>query len=113
MNLLARFQPPASFPDSPQDRRGKTRQAISFLVRREGRQIAQSFTATEAGALAKTADRFKRLDISDARELVGYAPLDDSTAELPALRGLHLRETLGTNSVIGDGRPLGLRAEVG
>jgi len=58
-------------------------------------------------------NRFKRLDISDARELVGYVPQDDSTAELPALRGLHLRETLGTNSAIGDGQPSGLRAEVG
>ena len=58
-------------------------------------------------------NRFKRLDISDARELASYAHMDDSTAELPALRGLHLCETLGTNSAIGDGQPSGLRAEVG
>ena len=39
-------------------------------------------------------NRLKRLDISDARELASSAPMDDSTAELPALRGLHLCETL-------------------
>ena len=39
-------------------------------------------------------NRFKRLDISDARELVGYAPQDDFTAESPALKDLHLREVI-------------------
>jgi dTDP-4-dehydrorhamnose reductase len=35
-------------------------------------------------------NRFKRLDISDARELVGYAPQDDATCLNPALRPLDL-----------------------
>ena len=43
-------------------------------------------------------NRFKRLDISDARELVGYAPQDDLTAENPALKELHLRETVQSHS---------------
>lgn len=58
-------------------------------------------------------NRFKRLDISDARELVGYAPQDDATEELPKLRGLHLRDTLSANSGAADGQESGLRAEVG
>jgi hypothetical protein len=35
-------------------------------------------------------NRFKRLDITDARQLVGYAPVDDLTAEHPKLKGLDL-----------------------
>ena len=37
-------------------------------------------------------NRFKRLDISDARMLVGYEPQDDPAAENPALQDLRLRE---------------------
>ena len=58
-------------------------------------------------------NRFKRLDISDARELVGYAPQDDSTEELPPLRALHLRDAVTTDSGIADGGESGMRAEVG
>jgi NAD(P)-dependent dehydrogenase (short-subunit alcohol dehydrogenase family) len=58
-------------------------------------------------------NRFKRLDISDARELVGYRPQDDATEELPKLRDLHLRETVTTDSGIADGGESGMRAEVG
>ena len=58
-------------------------------------------------------NRFKRLDISDARELVGYAPEDDSTEEAPGMKDLHLRETLSAHSAIADGSESGIRAEVG
>ena len=57
-------------------------------------------------------NRFKRLDISDARELVGYAPQDDATEENSRLRELHLRDQIGTNSAASDGQPSGLRADV-
>lgn len=57
-------------------------------------------------------NRFKRLDISDARELVGYAPQDDSTEELPQLRGLELSETLQSHGAIVDGQKSGLREEL-
>ena len=57
-------------------------------------------------------NRFKRLDISDARELVGYAPVDDFTEEHPRLRDLHLRDTLSSNGAIVDGAESGLRADV-
>ncbi len=43
-------------------------------------------------------NRFKRLDISDAKELVGYAPQDDFTRENPSLSPLNLaRHAIGHN----------------
>ena len=39
-------------------------------------------------------NRFKRLDISDARYLVGYTPQDDLTELNPRLQELHLSDTL-------------------
>ena len=56
-------------------------------------------------------DRFKRLDISSARTLVGYAPQDNSLTEMPGLRELHLEDH--ADSVDGAMEPArsGLRAE--
>ena len=56
-------------------------------------------------------NRFKRLDISSARTLVGYAPQDNSLTEMPGLRDLHLEEH--ADSVDGAMEPShsGLRAE--
>ncbi|MBV9849204.1 MAG: NAD(P)-dependent oxidoreductase [Armatimonadetes bacterium] len=56
-------------------------------------------------------NRFKRLDISDARELVGYDPQDDATEELPQLRDLHLRDAVSSNAA-GGGEGSGIREEV-
>lgn len=39
-------------------------------------------------------NRFKRLDITDAREMIGYAPEDDAFKEHPQLRSIHLDEHL-------------------
>jgi hypothetical protein len=39
-------------------------------------------------------NQFKRLDISDAQMLLGYAPLDDLMREQPELKELNLRERL-------------------
>jgi hypothetical protein len=44
-------------------------------------------------------NRFKRLDISDARELVGYGPLDDATREVPQVKELKLAEKVSTHSM--------------
>jgi len=57
-------------------------------------------------------NRFKRLDISDARTLVGYAPQDDALAELPQFKDLHLRDTVKAHNRSGDGQESGLRDEV-
>jgi len=53
-------------------------------------------------------NRFKRLDISDARQLVGYEPADDLTEEHPILKGLHLDESVHTHS-LADMQKSGLR----
>jgi len=42
-------------------------------------------------------NRFKRMDISDAKELVGYAPLDDLTEENPSLKELKLHARIATH----------------
>jgi nucleoside-diphosphate-sugar epimerase len=47
-------------------------------------------------------NRFKRLDISDARELVGYQPQDDFTALHPALASLRLHEVIYTHNLSAD-----------
>lgn len=57
-------------------------------------------------------NRFKRLDISDARELVGYEPVDDATTELPGLKDFHLAEAVHTHSAIADGEESGIREEL-
>ena len=57
-------------------------------------------------------NRFKRLDISAARELVGYAPQDDASEENIKTRDLHLRENLDKNTVASP-QESGLRDEVG
>ncbi len=56
-------------------------------------------------------NRFKRLDISDARQLVGYAPQDDFTRENPLLQILDLDE-VETASVRDEGAKSGLRQEL-
>ncbi len=64
-------------------------------------------------------NRFKRLDISDARELVGYAPQDDLTQENPELKALHLAEVVSSHSLADAGstpeerqKQSGLREEI-
>ena len=57
-------------------------------------------------------NRFKRLDISDARQLVGYAPRDDLTEVNPRVKGLRLRETVGAHNVRDDPARSGIREEV-
>ena len=56
-------------------------------------------------------NRFKRLDVSDARELVGYDPQDDATEENARLRDLHLRDTVMSHAE-GGGSDSGIREEV-
>ena len=57
-------------------------------------------------------NRFKRLDISDARQLVGYAPQDDLTEENPKLKKLDLDEKVGAHSQTDPGRKSGIREDV-
>ena len=57
-------------------------------------------------------NRFKRLDISDARQLVGYDPQDDLTEENPLLKELRLGETGSAHNPGGDQRESGIREEL-
>ncbi len=56
-------------------------------------------------------NRFKRLDITSARELLGYEPLDDLTELNPDLKDLDISDTVQTHS-LADGNKSGLRAEL-
>lgn len=53
-------------------------------------------------------NRFKRLDISDARELLGFFPQDDFTRENPALRPLNLGQAVLAQNVEDPGQESGL-----
>lgn len=57
-------------------------------------------------------NRFKRLDISDARMLVGYAPQDDLTQVNEALKDLRLREKVNAHNVRDENQQSGIREEV-
>lgn len=57
-------------------------------------------------------NRFKRLDVSDARELLGYAPVDDLTDEHPVLKKLKLDETIDVHSIEDDRQESGLRGQL-
>ncbi len=57
-------------------------------------------------------NRFKRLDISDARALVGYQPQDDLTQENPRLKALDLGETVTAHNLSDPGQESGLRQHV-
>jgi UDP-glucose 4-epimerase len=55
---------------------------------------------------------FKRLDISDARELLGYAPEDDFAAENPLLKALRLQDTVARHNLTSGKQQSGLREEL-
>jgi uronate dehydrogenase len=56
-------------------------------------------------------NRFKRLDLTDTRERLGYVPEDDLTRENPRLRDLRLTEVLSGHNVRNPGERSGLREE--
>ena len=56
-------------------------------------------------------NRFNRMNIAEARELVGYAPEDDFTEENPRTAPLDLRGEVQPHSQ-SKGRPSGIREEL-
>lgn len=58
-------------------------------------------------------NRFKRLDITSARELLGYTPVDDTTETNPRVKPLHLHEKVATHSLKDPSQRSGIRNEVG
>lgn len=57
-------------------------------------------------------NRFKRLDITDARELVGYEPEDDFAAENPVLTDIGFAEQTMAHSAQDPGQKSGIREEL-
>jgi nucleoside-diphosphate-sugar epimerase len=57
-------------------------------------------------------NRFKRLDISDARALLGYRPQDDLTEINVKLKDLRLSEKVAAHNVTDDQQKSGLRKEL-
>ena len=57
-------------------------------------------------------NRFKRLDISDARALVGYRPEDDLTEINVRLKDLKLDESVAAHNVTDDSQKSGIREEL-
>lgn len=87
----------------------------AFVSQRDLQQLIEKSIAAENVKFAilhgLSNNRFKRLDISDARELVGYDPVDDATAEIPVLKDLNLAEEVMTHSMADD-QASGLREEL-
>jgi hypothetical protein len=54
-------------------------------------------------------NRFKRLDITTARELVGYAPQDDTTEVNPELKPLHLDDKVTGHNQGDESQQSGIR----
>lgn len=57
-------------------------------------------------------NRFKRLDISDARERIGYAPVDDSTEEIPSVKELHLKQRVPAHNLADKSQNSGIQEEL-
>lgn len=57
-------------------------------------------------------NRFKRLDISGARELVGYAPQDDASREIPDVKELQFAEKVGAHSLQDGRQKSGIREDL-
>ena len=57
-------------------------------------------------------NRFKRLDLSDARELVGYEPQDDLAEENPQLEPTELAEDVRAHSAADKSQKSGLREDL-
>ena len=87
-----------------------------FVSRRDLNQLIQRCIDAENIRFAifhgVSENRFKRLDISDARDRIGYAPQDDFTETHPQLKGLHLREKVYTANQADPGQESGIREEI-
>lgn len=96
---IGAFQPPESA-------RKEISMLDTFVSQRDLNQLIERSIDVEGLQFAilhgLSNNRFKRLDISDTRALVGYEPQDDSTELNEKLRGLHLSEEVTADN-LGDG----------
>ena len=89
----------------------------AFVSRRDLNQLIERCIEAEHLQFAifngLSNNRFKRLDISDARELVGYAPEDDFAEENPALDRTGMAEDVRAHSRADESQEPGIRKELG
>jgi nucleoside-diphosphate-sugar epimerase len=85
----------------------------AFVSRRDLQQLIEKCIDVENIKFAifngLSDNRFKRLDISDARDLLGYAPQDDMTEEMPGIKKLKLGEKVMAHSKRDKSQESGLR----
>jgi UDP-glucose 4-epimerase len=102
-------------PVSKAEEPGSVSMLDAFVSQRDLNQLIQRCTDAENIQFAifhgLSDNRFKRLDISDARQLVGYAPEDDLTDLNPRLKELQLNETVSAHNLSDAGQESGLREE--
>jgi nucleoside-diphosphate-sugar epimerase len=89
----------------------------AFVSQRDLNQLLERSIEAENlrfGIFAGLSDnRFKRMDITDARELLGYAPQDDLTEVNVVLKKLKLDETVSAHNLTDDRQKSGIEKEVG
>jgi nucleoside-diphosphate-sugar epimerase len=89
----------------------------AFVSERDLNQLLERSIDDESlrfGIVAGLSDnRFKRMDITDARELLGYAPQDDLTEVNVVLKKLRLDQTVQSHNLSDDRQKSGIRKEVG
>ncbi|HYN87196.1 MAG TPA: NAD(P)-dependent oxidoreductase [Ardenticatenaceae bacterium] len=95
---------------------GSVRLLDAFVSRRDLNQLIERCIDVENIRFAilhgLSDNRFKRLDISDARTLVGYDPQDDLTSEHPKLKELQLDETIQAHNLSDPNQKSGIREEL-
>ena len=94
---------------------GSVQMMDAFVSERDCTQLLQKCVEAEhltwAVVNGLSANRFNRLDITSARELLGYAPQDDLTELNPRLAKLKLSEKVQSHHVVGE-EASGLREDV-
>jgi nucleoside-diphosphate-sugar epimerase len=88
----------------------------SFVSRRDLDQLIRRSIDVENVRFALvhclSGNRFERLDISNACELLGYEPQDDFTNEYPGLKDLHLSDEIYGDNLAGKREKSGLRDDL-
>lgn len=103
-------------PRQAAEQKGSIGMADAFLSRRDLQQLIElciDDTRLQFAIFnALSNNRFNRLDLSDARELLGFQPQDDFFAANPDLEPLDISNKVKDHS-LADGQRSGIRQEVG
>jgi nucleoside-diphosphate-sugar epimerase len=108
---IGAFQPPETV-----ESEGGVALVDAFVSQRDLNQLIERSIDAENVQFAilhgLSNNRFKRLDISDARTLVGYDPQDDAANLNPELQKVNLANTVSSHSLADPGQESGIRREV-